>query len=346
MAASSWTERKDHTHMSNVADQSPEMSDRSLPCQRVTISRQEEHHSVSAPDGSTWYVAAWLTIPDLVRRDELQILIHGASYDHRYWDWPDEPHTYSYVEFAAERGCATLAIDRIGCGVSSRPPGRQTTIAAQASIVSQLVAAAREGRFGGRHFRRVVLVGHSLGSVLTVAEAATYDDVDAVVLTAYMPIESTIQDNDPRADLYFVPAQDEPGTAHLRGLVDEDYLTPLPASRLEMFYLEETADPTLLDLDEQIKGTMTRGELSDIGTAASRGSELRVPSLVFNGDSDALTFEHPTQSSVDSVIERARAVSPQHFDYLLAPRTGHNVNLHHTAPSSYSAIADWLDGLT
>ena len=49
--------------------------------------------------GAAWWVAGWLTVPERAVRGELQILLHGAGYDHRYWDWPLDRETYSYVEY-------------------------------------------------------------------------------------------------------------------------------------------------------------------------------------------------------------------------------------------------------
>src|SRR6266542_2068842 len=91
----------------------------------------------------TWYTAGWLTLPGELRRDELQILVHGASYDHRYWDWPVQPEIYSYVSWATARGVATLNIDRVGSGMSSKPAGAENTVATQSHLLSQIVAEAR-----------------------------------------------------------------------------------------------------------------------------------------------------------------------------------------------------------
>jgi hypothetical protein len=81
------------------------------------INRRQIYVEAVAPPGSawpTWHSAAWLTVPRDVHRAELQILVHGAGYDHRYWDWPADADRYSYVEWAASRGIATLNVDRIG----------------------------------------------------------------------------------------------------------------------------------------------------------------------------------------------------------------------------------------
>jgi pimeloyl-ACP methyl ester carboxylesterase len=172
--------------------------------------RSECHIPSTTISGETWYAVAWLTVPEHVVRDELQVLVHGATYDHRSWDWPLDPERYSYLEWATERGYATLAIDRVGCGASSKPPGRQSTLAAQARVLHDIVTAARGGALGTK-FGRVVLVGHSMGSALSVAEASEYRDVDAVVLTGSLGMDARTLNNDPRDQFTRRSASKSPG---------------------------------------------------------------------------------------------------------------------------------------
>ena len=142
-------------------------------------------------------------------------------------------------------------------------------------------------------FGRVVLVGRSMGSALSVAEASEYHDVDAVVLTGSLGMDARTLDNDPRAELFFRPALDDPSHRHPAGLIGNAYLSPAPESRVPMFHVESCADPKIIEFDEAIKGTMTRGEMSDIGTASDWAAEIRVPVLVLVlvGEHDALMFD-------------------------------------------------------
>lgn len=75
-------------------------------------------------------------------------------------------------------GFATLNVDRLGIGASSHPAAGLITTATEASIAHLLVQTLRNDGFD-----RVALVGHSYGSVIALAEAGAYRDVDAVVLT-------------------------------------------------------------------------------------------------------------------------------------------------------------------
>src|SRR5688572_30365472 len=45
----------------------------------------------------------------------LQVAVHGATYDHAYWDFPSvNGENYSYARYMANRGYAVLALDQIG----------------------------------------------------------------------------------------------------------------------------------------------------------------------------------------------------------------------------------------
>src|SRR3954454_12848299 len=55
----------------------------------------------------------------------LLLLLSGSTYDHRYWDMPGVGSEYSFVDAAHEAGYATLNIDRLGVGNSSKPPADQ-----------------------------------------------------------------------------------------------------------------------------------------------------------------------------------------------------------------------------
>jgi pimeloyl-ACP methyl ester carboxylesterase len=64
------------------------------------------------------------------------------------------------VRRATEAGYATLAIDRLGDGASTRPAGRRLTWGNAALTVAAAVSALRTGSLGAA-FENVVLVGHS-----------------------------------------------------------------------------------------------------------------------------------------------------------------------------------------
>lgn len=297
--------------------------------------------AATAPNGETWFMAAWLTVPCNLRRPELQVLLHGAGYDHRYWDWPVRPESYSYVTWAAENGIATLNIDRIGSGLSSHPAGASNTIAAQAGALGHTIAQIRRGDSALGAFERIVLVGHSLGSVLAGYTGATRDDVDAVVLTGYLPVDHGNHVEDQFLNEAFVPAVQ--ALPHLRGLVDEDYLAARPETREQLMFRAGQVDPAILEVDYQIRGATSRGELRGGWSAGSEILRATVPTLALVGQYDVLVLNPQTDADAFDAVRRLQAECPENFDFEVMPETGHNLNLHFNALHTYERLNGWLD---
>src|SRR5882724_8971024 len=191
----------------------------------------------------------------------VHLAIHSATYSHLYWGWPYQPETHSYIKHLVAAGYAVFAFDRIGIGRSSHPPGASVTLDVNAFVVHQLVRALRSGAIGKTAFQRVVLVGHSLGSIISLAEAGTYHDVDGVVLTGishFSPSGASLLPSLARAN-------QDPRFAGRN--LDDDYLTTTPGSREADFYSAPVTnfDPRLMALDEATKETVTTAELRTMG---------------------------------------------------------------------------------
>ncbi|MCK2244416.1 MULTISPECIES: alpha/beta hydrolase [unclassified Crossiella] len=135
-----------------------------------------------AEDGpATETLRGRLCLPRHRRPSAVHLLVHGATYDHRYWDFPVGGGQYSYVRAAALAGYATFNVDRIGAGASSHPVSRRLDAAVGAVAVHDVVTALRTGAVGGRPFARVIYVGHSLGSFIGLYGISRYRDVDAAI---------------------------------------------------------------------------------------------------------------------------------------------------------------------
>jgi pimeloyl-ACP methyl ester carboxylesterase len=111
----------------------------------------------------------------------VQLLIHGAAYNHHYWDFGTvDGIEYSYARDVAAHGLATFAVDEIGAGNSSHPSSELVTSQATAYVAHQIVQGLRRGSIQGVPlgrgvpFGKVIIVGHSLGSVTVWREAISY----------------------------------------------------------------------------------------------------------------------------------------------------------------------------
>lgn len=274
----------------------------------------------------------------------IQVLVHGGAYDRNYWDFPLEPETYSYVRAITEAGYATLAVDRLGVGASSRPSGTALTMHAGAFALHQVVQALRSGNMvvpslGRVRAKRVELVGHSFGSFIASIEAATYDDIDGLILSGY---SHTAGPGIGVLNASLLPAPLDPKFAS-SGL-DFDYFTTAPGTRASFFYHTPNADPAVIALDEALKQTVTLGELVDIFPSYAATLDVKVPTLVIVGDFDPLTCEAPSCSASGSLASEPSFYQPAAcVEVETIADSGHSLNLHHNAAAFFAAARSWSD---
>ncbi|MEN3281361.1 MAG: hypothetical protein V7607_2501 [Solirubrobacteraceae bacterium] len=276
--------------------------------------------------------------PALSNPRTVQLLVHGATYNKRYWDWPDRYPYYSYVRAAVGAGYATFAVDQLGAGASSHPPSSAVTLTSAATAIHEVVTQLRSGAVGGGAFRRVLWVGHSMGSFTAWTYAARYDDIDGYLLTGLL---HTIR---PTAADFWANSIGPAG-----GALDAGYLTTLPGTRDELFYHRPTTENTVVATDEATKDAVSAGVLGEAAATPPPESALsrviHVPTLVVLGDKDFLWCGPPdgpqcTQANV--LAAEAPYYSPSAgLEVRITPDTGHNLNLHLTAPWSYATMLSW-----
>jgi pimeloyl-ACP methyl ester carboxylesterase len=280
-------------------------------------------------------------VPPASTRDTVLLTVHGATYSRVYWDFPYQPEKYSFVRHANAAGYATLNFDRLGNGESDRPLSLHVTPTAEAYAHHQLVEALRSGELG-HAWSRVVLAGHSLGSIIGIQQAATYHDVDGLVVTGFLHtygagIAVLL------ANLY--PSALDPRFAPL-GL-DLGYLTTKPGTRGSTFYYLPNADPAVVALDEQTKELGTAGELAEFAVVATALTSLQVdvPVLSVVGRYDTIFCGVAPCGTLlgGTTLEPVAYTPAAELEIVVVPQAGHDLNLQKNAPTTYAAILDWLD---
>jgi pimeloyl-ACP methyl ester carboxylesterase len=270
----------------------------------------------------------------------VQLLVHGFTYNHTYWDFPYQPTKYSYLDAAVRAGYAVLAIDRIGEGQSSHPPSSQivfpNTIYTLHQVVDDLLHGTLETKFDS-----VIEIGHSAGSDYIIDEQSTYQDADALILTGYSHKDS------PTFEKLIGPAQhpgvDDPKFAN-SGL-DAGYVTTKPGEIGPLFFDLPGADPNVIALNEKLKDT---GELAE-GQSSPDFSKLtpniHVPTLIFTGQHDiAYCAADAADCSTEQSFYQAESpyfTSAACLRTMVIPNTGHDVALHYSAPESDRLILNW-----
>ena len=275
----------------------------------------------------------------------VQVLLAGATYSGVYWDFPYQPERYSYVRAMVAAGYATLDIDRLGFGASSHPPSVLVPMQVGAYAVHQVIQAARHGTTGTR-FARVILVGHSMGTVLGWLEAARYRDIDGFIATGNTHRVSLSTAIDISLHLY--PAALDPRFANA-GL-DPGYLTTQPGSRL-VFYRPGDADPKVLAVDEATKDTVPLPEFFPTYQfevyASGDAARITVPVLTTVGRYDRLMCgAEATNCSTSSTLlsQEAPYYNPAAcLQAYVLPHAGHDMNLHLNAQDFFAVAARWSD---
>ena len=196
------------------------------------------------PVSGTFQVYSRLCIPNNASAasqvQTLQFLSHGGTLDHTYWDFAPG---YSYVDAAAVAGYATFLYDRVGTGLSDHPDPNQVVQAAlQLEVAHTLIQGLRKLRVQGKGIEKVVGVGHSAGSALTISVVGKYPtDFDGLVFTGI----SASADSVPIASIAFnlLPAPLDP-SGRFKGL-DNGYLTQgdIPQAFQFPFYRYPQYDP-------------------------------------------------------------------------------------------------------
>jgi pimeloyl-ACP methyl ester carboxylesterase len=119
----------------------------------------------------------------------------------------------------------------------------------------------RTGAVDGRAFAHVIIVGHSLGSIEALIEAARYHDVDAMIVTgaphALTPSAPAFVQND------FYPAASDPKFASPPSLV--------PVVRLQ----PAQPPPDLVTVADVMRPPLTTAEEDNDDVAAAGGTPCR-----------------------------------------------------------------------
>jgi pimeloyl-ACP methyl ester carboxylesterase len=286
---------------------------------------------VTLSDGSPAEVVGHLYYKGSFHNRTLLLALHGANYNHKYWDVPSiNGHEYSFARYMAERKYAVLAIDQIGAGESTRPAdGDSVTLDQTASAIHQVITQLRAGSNGvGYAFERVVTVGHSLGSINAVYEQGTYHDADAVVTTGMghvphaIPVPQELIDFLSQFEYFAVPGE----------------LRPV------MFYYAPGADPDVIRYDvDNLADSLARGQLAtgiltafNFDAPALRVGSVNGPVLVQLGEFDGL-FPASLAGGEAAYFTSASSVTVQAL-----PGVGHDFNTHYRNHEGWRLMDDWL----
>jgi alpha-beta hydrolase superfamily lysophospholipase len=300
---------------------------------------------------TTYHVASWLCYSQ-TPGGSVQLLVHGATYSHVYWDFSCpacQTNNYSYVQYMAQEGYTTFNYDRLGSGASDHPLPELVTIQADAYVLSQLISDLKTGAYGGPAFQKVIVVAHSVGSAISVDEASdpTLMSPDGLILSGFIHFVDPTELVTLATDIHPALLDPDPRLNDLPG-----YVTTIPNSRGKLFYDLANADPNVIAEDEATKEAITDSEFATFFTveATTVSRQIHVPVLEALGQFDNLfclgTFNCINGSNVQSY--EAPFFSPAaQLQVVIIPQAGHDLNLQKNAAAVWYPLArQWIQAHT
>jgi pimeloyl-ACP methyl ester carboxylesterase len=238
-----------------------------------------------------------------------------------------------------------MTVDRLGTGQSSKPLSTLVTSEDQATAVHQVIQALRAGQLGGQSFATVIIGGHSLGSAITIYEAATYHDVNGVLLTGVSHHVDMVSLAAILATFY--PAPLDPKFAG-SGL-DPGYLTTRPGTREQDFDAPDHPDPGVVATDEATKDVASTTEAPDMLAAflLPFSVSINVPVFLADGQDDTLFCGPVGGDNCSTAASLAAAEAPYfspaaQLQTFVLPGSGHDVNLAPNTQLYQQAVINWM----
>ena len=270
----------------------------------------------------------------------VDVLSSGATYNRTYWDWPQDPSLYSYVDKTLLAGRATFAYDRLGTGASSHPLSTSLTIPSDAYVLHQIITWLQ-----GQGYPRIDSIGHSLGSIFAIQEAATYHDVTLLVPTGLLHTPDPGYAN---LSTFLYPAVLDPAFAG-SGL-DLGYLTTIPGTRNVLH--SSATDPAVISYDEQHKDLVASTEFATAVSTVDALPPLNVsdsitaPVLLVTGEQDALLCVGRVPDCTDPAAVRASELpyyqSAPSLTVDMVPGAGHDLTAEPSADQTFATINQWI----
>ena len=281
------------------------------------------------------------------KSSSIQLLTHGLGFGKKYWDFrlPTQPDNtqYSYIQSALAAGYSTLSYDRLGCGLSPTVnPYTVIQAPVELAILVSLTTLLREGKIPSIPAPSKVLhVGHSYGSVLTVALASDFHTIsDGIILTGfsnsftYAPLFIA-------GSTFRLASQNQPSRFHNRS---SGYVTWADEFANQYSFFEYPYfEPAVLAYAEATKYPVTVGELisqTGLNTTAEafRGPVLYLAAehdLIFCGYNCDGNFLGPNSSAVKAFGASAGV------EVYIQPNSGHAINLHKNATAAFDVVQGW-----
>ncbi|KZO91747.1 alpha/beta-hydrolase [Calocera viscosa TUFC12733] len=303
--------------------------------------------------GAAYNISGVLCIPKAGDKHNgtVQLLVHGLGFDSSYWDLGFQPENYSYVMRAAAEGYTTFRYDRLGTGKSEHPFDgyHEVQSLTDVEIIVSIVTLLHQGGIGGKAYSSVLGVGHSYGSIqLTAASVFVPNLLSALVLTGFSANASSF--GQVLTSMAFSRA-DESQPDRFTGLPGSYIIPGLPQSNQINFLYYPFYDPDVAVYSYANVEPITQGVLFTLSALTGGQSNFTGPVHLVTGDRDWIFCGSQCGVKPDgnhTILELTDIVFPKssNFSVYSPANTGHGLNLHLSAPDTYTNILNWLGAVS
>ena len=272
--------------------------------------------------GQLAQIAATLHLPEDMDAppSQLVLAVHGGGYTRNYWHPPFADDSYSFARWFTAQGKAVLTIDMLGMGESTRPEPESSLsgaiIAAAHAEVLRQVVAGWDGPVD------VTGVGHSMGGMMIIAQAAAHPALGRVAVLGWANEPMILGDTD---------------VATLRtGMPSSGYIAS-PRERMRVLFYAADVPIALIEADEAHGSTtpVTLGrEALTPGIVHAAAASIAVPVLVVQSavDTSPAPDKEPAYFSGSPSVELQILEGAAHCQNFAATRAAH-----------WARINDWID---
>ncbi|UZJ53627.1 hypothetical protein CBS101457_002947 [Exobasidium rhododendri] len=280
-------------------------------------------------------------------KQPVQVLVHGGSYNHIYYDWPYQPERYNYVRNMTAQGFTTLNLDRLGDGYSDHPPATELNFDLAASNLHQVVGYLRDGSLGSQ-YKTVVANGYSMGGLTAQVEASQNQDLDAILVHAVGHGALTPRSITRLTTSLTYPALLDDKFSGQSYALDPAYLTNEPGQRGIFYGPTGTYDPTQLVYEEEYRDLVSATELADITLKSYTDltKNITIPTLWTIGQYDKIWCGTTDDCNTDpETANEPSFYQPGVFTGAVIQDTGHGVLLGYGGQEYMARVAEFLTSL-
>ncbi|VBB73152.1 Putative protein of unknown function [Podospora comata] len=285
------------------------------------------------------------------KRNALQILVHGITYNSSMWGGYHFGDRYNWHAYANGEGYHTLAIDRLGHGLNSKALDPHNVIQPmlQVEIYKELIQSIRSNTAANslrKRFSNIIWVGHSYGSQIALPLARLCPNLtSALILTGWSSTTnlSEVQKFNLASASTLYPSR-FPG-------LDKGYLAMADeALRAKMFYYG-AYDPAIPAFDFANQDIVTIGEFAaNAGPFGIPPAAYNKPVMVITGVEDGVFCAQPGAAAreCEELLEKTRTdmfpgVPGRKYEYFAPRNTGHDLTLHYSARETFRRAHGFLD---